>query len=46
MVAKAATRKRRAILLNETGFRGPGMKVKLTREEYKRDKRHGWLEIG
>jgi len=45
MVAKAARRMRRTLPLNETEFRGPGLKIALVREDYKDDKRHGWLEI-
>jgi hypothetical protein len=32
--------------ITETIFRASGLKVKLIREEFKKDKRHGWLEIG
>jgi len=45
MVARAARSMRRTLPLNETEFRGPGLKLTLKREEYKGDKRHGWLEI-
>ncbi len=45
LVAKAARSMRRAIPLNETLFLGDGIAITLKREEYRRDKGHGWLEI-
>ena len=43
MVAKAARKMRRTIPLDETIFRAAGMEIRLKCEEYKEDKRHGWL---
>jgi hypothetical protein len=45
MVARAARNMRRTIPLDETIFRGPGLEIRLTREEYRNDKRHGWLDV-
>jgi len=32
--------------ITETIFRASWMKITLKRDEYKKDKRHGWLKIG
>ena len=45
MVKRAARKMRRTIPLDETIFRAPGLEIRLTREEYKEDKRHGWINI-
>ncbi|RKZ29605.1 hypothetical protein DRQ36_08145 [bacterium] len=31
--------------ITETIFRGPTAQIQLTREEYREEKKHGWLEI-
>ena len=45
LVKRAARKMRRAIPLNETEFRGPRREIKLTRDQYRADKRHGWIDI-
>jgi hypothetical protein len=46
MVKKAARKMRRTIPFDETIFRVAGMEIRLKREKYRDDKRHGWWEIG
>ena len=46
LVAKAAKRMRVETETMETVFRGPSGELKLKREEYREDKRHGWLSFG
>ena len=45
IVRLAARKMRRKIPLDETVFRGPGLEITLKRDEYRADKRHGWIDI-
>ena len=45
LVAKAAKRMRVETETMETIFRGPRGEIALKREEYREDKRHGWLGL-